>query len=290
MTYEASSIKRHRWTAAELEALDKTIVEVTAAENPVSLRGVYYRCVSRGVIEKTEQAYSRVGRQLTKLRIAGRLPWDWIEDGSRMTFRTDSYSSAAEALDVAAQTYRRNLWIDSDAEVVILSEKDAISGTVWPVVCKKWCCDLAIARGYSSVTFVHLMAEKVLRNTARGKTTYLYQLGDHDPSGLDAWRSFQERLHEFAPGGLVECERLAVTPEQIDEFSLMTRPTKRTDTRAKNFDGESVEVDAIPAPKLRQIVDEAIGQHIDRHALEIAEAYEKSERLLIHGFAMEALS
>lgn len=288
MTYEASSIKRHRWTKAELERLDQTIVEVTAAENPVSLRGVYYRCVSRGVIEKTEQAYSRVGRRLSQLRIAGRLPWGWIEDGSRMTLRVDSYSSAAEALDVAAQTYRRNLWIDSDAEVVFLSEKDAISGAVSPIVCDKWCCDLAIARGYSSVTFVHRMAEKVLRNTAMGKTTFLYQLGDHDPSGLDAWRSFQDRLHEFAPGGLVECERLAVTPEQIEEFGLLTRPTKRTDTRAKNFEGESVEVDAIPAPKLRQMVDEAIGRHIDKHALEVAETYEESERLMLKSFALEA--
>lgn len=286
--YETSPVKRHRWTNSELDALDEAILAVTAEENPVSLRGVYYRCVSRGVVEKTELAYKRVGRQLAKLRREGRMPWDWIEDGSRMTFRTDSYSSAAEALEITAQAYRRNMWIDSDAEVVILSEKDAISGTVWPIVCQKWCCDLAIARGYSSITFVHRMAEKVLANTAVGKTTWLYQLGDHDPSGLDAWRSFQERLREFSPGGAVECERLAVTPDQIEEFGLLTRPTKKSDTRAKDFIGESVEVDAINANSLRQIVDEAISQHIDPQALDVAREYERSEQLLIRGFALKA--
>lgn len=287
--YGSRPTNLHRSTRAELEILNETIVEVTAEEHPVTLRGVYYRCVSRGVIDKTEKEYRRIGRQLIKLRTEGRLPWSWIEDGNRVTYRTDSYSSAAQALESAAQAYRRNMWIDSDAEVVIISEKDAISGTVWPIVCQKWCCDLAIVRGYSSVTFVHGMAEKVLANTAMGKTTWLYQLGDHDPSGLDAWRSFQERLHEFAPGGKVECQRLAVTPEQIEEFSLPTRPTKKSDTRAKDFTGESVEVDAINANTLRQLVDEAIGQHIDPHVLKVAEEYEKSEQLLIRKFALEAV-
>ena len=112
---------------------------------------------------------------------------------------------------------------------------------------------------------------------------YVYQLGDHDPSGVDAWRAFQERVEDFLHewGGSiwqVNFERLAVTPEQIDSMGLLTRPTKPSDTRSADFDGESVEVDAIPASELRRIVREAIEQHIPREALESERRIEKSER------------
>ena len=51
---------------------------------------------------------------------------------------------------------------------------------------------------------------------------------------------------EFAPSAGVVFERLAVTPDQIHELGLPTRPTKASDSRAKGFDGGSVEVDATP--------------------------------------------
>jgi hypothetical protein len=50
------------------------------------------------------------------------------------------------------------------------------------------------------------------------------------------------------------------------ELSLPTRPATATGTRAAGFDGESAEVDAIPAPGLRRIVGRAIKSHIDRDA------------------------
>ena len=56
-----------------------------------------------------------------------------------------------------------------------------------------------------------------------------------------------------------------MTEIQIDQFGLPTRPTKQSDSRARGFDGGSVEVDAIPPTVLRQIIEDAITQHIDRH-------------------------
>jgi hypothetical protein len=60
----------------------------------------------------------------------------------------------------------------------------------------------------------------------------------------------------FERSGGDEFVRVAVNPEQIEEFDLPTRPTKKTDSRAKTFEGESVEVDAIPPARLRQMVEE----------------------------------
>src|SRR6476646_8632364 len=65
--YGSRAVKRYRRSDSALDELDDVIVRVTAAEHPVSLRGVFYRVVSAGAIDKTETGYRVVGRQLLKL-------------------------------------------------------------------------------------------------------------------------------------------------------------------------------------------------------------------------------
>jgi hypothetical protein len=278
--YEARPVKRQRRTNAELEMVDDAIYTAVATEHPTTLRGVYYRVVSAGAVEKTEHGYGLIGRQLLKLRRTGAVPYNWITDGTRLIQKPDSWSALDRMLESAAASYRRALWDDQSVEVMILSEKDAISGAIYPVTAE-FDVELCITRGYSSETFTHGIAETVQDNHEIEKTTYLYQLGDHDPSGVDAWRSFQERVRGFAPEAYAVFERLAVTPEQIEDYDLPTRPTKTKDTRAAAFAGESVEVDALPATVLRSIVRQAIEQHIDPHALRLTEMAEREERDLL---------
>ena len=59
---------------------------------------------------------------------------------------------------------------------------------------------------------------------------------------------------------------------------MPTRPTKHTDTRAKKFIGTSVELDAIPAGKLRALVRECIERHVDQRQFGILKVAEASER------------
>jgi hypothetical protein len=116
---------------------------------------------------------------------------------------------------------------------------------------------------------------------------FIYQLGDHDPSGVDAWRAFTDKVFGFVAErygdaeSWLHFERLAVTAAQITTMNLPTRPTKQTDSRAAKFDGESVEVDAIPAPVLRQLIEDAITQYIDPDALRVTRFAEQSERDLL---------
>lgn len=268
---------RHRRTRAELADLDAAIYTAVSTEHPVTLRGVYYRVVSAGAVDKTQAGYRVVGRQLVKLRRSGAIPYTWITDGTRLMRKPASWSDLDTMLNHAAASYRRALWGDQSAAVIIMSEKDAISGAVYPVTAE-FDVELGITRGYTSETFVHSIAADVIAYDADGRTTYLYQLGDHDPSGVDGWRDFTSKVTMFAEGCDVRFERLAVTPEQIVEYDLPTRPTKRSDTRSAGFVGESVEVDAIAAPTLRQIVRDAIEQHIDPHRLLVTQMVERSER------------
>ena len=283
--YEASPVKRRRSTNAQLAELDDAIVAAVAADRPVSLRGVYYRVVSAGATEKTESAYDRVGRRLQKLRRSGRVDYADITDGTRWTLKPRSYTGVDEALEDAAASYRHALWHDQPTEVMIFSEKDAITGAVSGVT-DRWDVSLGIVRGYDSDTFTYSVAASCARAHNQGKDVYLYQLGDHDPSGVNAWEVFQRKVCEFAAEQfrirpVWHFERLAVTPQQIADMRLLTRPTKRSDTRAAQFEGESVEVDAIPAPELRRIVENAITRHINKEALRINRVVEDNERELL---------
>jgi hypothetical protein len=278
VTYGPSTVKRQRRTNAELDLVDGAIVTAASTEHPVTLRGVYYRVVSAGAVDKTENDYRLVGRRLLTLRRDGRVPYDWITDGTRWIRKPTTWYDLDTMLDDASASYRRALWNDQAVDVHVFVEKDAISGVVMPVT-ERWDVGLGVLRGFASESFVYSVAESVRRTRW---PVYFYQLGDHDPSGVDAWRDFQRKVTGFAPDADLTFERLAVTQQQITEYALPTRPTKRTDSRAARFVGESVEVDAIPAPILRALVEAAITQHIDPEALRLTRIAEDSERTLLY--------
>jgi hypothetical protein len=282
--YEASPVKRRRRTNVELAVVDEAVVAAVREDYPVTLRGVFYRVVSAGAVEKSDAGYQLVGRQLLKLRRSGVVPYSWITDGTRWITKPTTWTGIDEMLEDAAASYRRALWHDTDDEVQIFTEKDAISGVILPVT-ERWDVPLGVLRGYSSESFAHSVAESIIgSNSQRGGDTYIYQVGDHDPSGVDAWRDFTEKVTRFIAGRAddlvpyVHFERLAVTEEQIFELGLPTRPTKKSDSRAKRFSGGSVEVDAIRAPTLRYLVDDAILRHVDQEHLRLTRIYEQSER------------
>lgn len=290
MTYRPSTVKRRRRTNAELDLVDDAIVAAVEAEHPVTLRGVYYRVVSAGAIDKTEADYKLVGRQLVKLRRDGRVPYNRITDGTRWVVRPTTWRSLDDMLDSVARTYRRGLWNDTPDEVMFFTEKDAIVGAISPVT-SRWDVPVGVMRGYCSETFAHEMAESIRWSlNHRTGEVFVYQLGDHDPSGLGAWQNFTEKVSGFVGDDRldrVRFERLAVTPEQIETLALPTRPTKKSDSRARGFEGESVEVDAIPAGTLRTIVEEAIVGHVDEHHLAVLRVAEESERSILHRMAGE---
>src|SRR5215813_8040015 len=156
-------------------------------------------------------------------------------------------------------------------------EKDALSGVVYPVT-SMYDVPLMVARGYASLSFLYSAAEYI--NTLP-VPAYICHLGDYDPSGVNAGEKIEETLREMAPDAEIFFERIAVTPEQIAVWALPTRPTKASDTRAKNFGDISVELDAIEPNQLRALVQETIELHLPPEQFEILKAAEESEREII---------
>ena len=211
------------------------------------------------------------------MRRAGDLPYDWLADNTRWQRKPRTFNSVEDALRNTAAFYRKSLWTNADSYVEIWLEKDALSGVIYPVT-SMYDVPLMVARGYASLSFLYSAAEYI---NSLYVPTYIYHLGDFDPSGVNAGEKIEETLRELAPDAEIFFERIAVTPEQIEHWDLPTRPTKTSDTRAKNFGAISVELDAIEPNQLRHLVQDAIEQHLPAHKYEILKAAEQSEREII---------
>ena len=228
------------------------------------------------MIPKKEAAYQGIVIRLCgQMREDGELPWAWIADGTRWMRKPHSYSSMQEALLRTQETYRRDLWANQNAYVEVWCEKEALSGVLFPIT-SEYDVPLMIVKGFPSKDFVHGAAETI---EEIGKPAYLYYFGDHDPSGLWIWRDVQNKIRRYAPDADVTFQKVAVTPEQIKQYRLPTRPTKREgNSHAKNFRGQSVEVDSLPPDTLQALVRGVIEQHIDQRQLRITKIAERSER------------
>jgi hypothetical protein len=181
----------------------------------MTVRQVFYQATVRALIDKTEAGYDKIQRDLVLLRRAG-LPYDWIADNTRWVRKPRTYGSPEEALRAIAAHYRRSLWRDAPVQVQLWIEKDALAGVVYETT-ELFDVPLLVARGYSSLSFLHSAAEAI---RADGRPAFIYQLGDHDPSGVDAARKVNETLREFAPEADITFERLAVLPHHIRAFRL----------------------------------------------------------------------
>jgi len=276
-SYQASPVKRRRSTKAEVEQRRESLLDIVSEMQPMTVRQVFYQATVRSIIEKTEAGYTKVQTDLALMRRAGELPYEWLADNTRCQRKPRTFNSVEEALKQTAQLYRKNLWASADAYVEIWLEKDALAGVVWPVTAA-YDVPLMVARGYASLSFLHTAAEFINDLTV---PAYIYHLGDYDPSGVNAAEKIEQTLRELAPYAEIYFVRIAVTPGQIQEWNLPTRPTKASDTRAKNFGEISVELDAIEPEVLRTIVEAAIELHLPSEQLEVLKAAEESERELI---------
>ena len=257
----------------------------------MTVRQVFYQLVARGVIEKTEAQYQQtVIRLMTDMRIADELPFEWVIDESRRRRITQTFESISNALECTAKFYRRSALEAADDYLEIWCEKDALSGLLWEVT-SHYDVPLMVSRGMPSLTFLHGTAQEIAHAEESGKSTYIYQFGDWDPSGVLIPKSIEDRLEQMCEELGCEppyVERVALTKAHITEFNLPTRPTKRDGNRhANSFEGESVELDALPPRILREMVREVIERHVSPRMLTGIRAAEESERELLTAWSRQ---
>ena len=221
-------------------------------------------------------------RELVKMRREGLIPWGWITDGSRSVFGHRRYGDPDSYARQAAGNYRKDYWLDSAEYVEVWLEKEALKGVVSPVVVGEFGLDLYVTKGQPSVTYLY---EAALQIAEAGRPTHVYVLTDFDPGGLRIFDRVRRELEGFAPDAQLRVERIAVTPEQIAEHGLPTRPGKGKDPQADGFAREHgegcVELDAMPPGTLRSLVRASIERHMDPERLRVMKMAEREERDLL---------
>lgn len=279
MTYQAGPIKRTRRTKAEVEQLERQIVEVLAADHPQSVRHVFYRLTDPRLpvpIEKSEKGYCQLQHRCTVMRREGKLPYSWFADSSRRGYFTYTYRDAADFVLAMQSYYRADLWRDAEARCEVWCESRSIAGVLLGT-CKELAVDLYPCGGFPSLSFVHDAA--ILTNRLGDpRPLHVFYIGDYDPAGvlIDSNLERELRLHLDDDIDL-HFRRLAINPDQIERYDLPTKPRKKTDKRALHI-RETVEAEAMPAHLLRQIVREAVEALLPAGALYAAQAAEQSER------------
>ena len=268
------AMKRKRRTQAAMSDIRQGLIALAEEHAPATVRQIFYLAVSAGLIDKTETEYkATVCRLLSDARLDGSLSWHTVVDHTRAAHRAYTHDGIRDALEATKQIYRRAMWDHHPERVEIWTEKETLTGVLRSAALD-WQVGLFPTRGYPSLSFLYDCAEDI---EIAGKPTFIYFLGDHDPSGRDIRRNVFDRLREFAPSVEITFETLAVTPEQVEEMDLSLRPTKETDSRSAGWRGGSVEVEAIPPDHLRRLVTEAIIEHVDVQEYYRIKAAEDSE-------------
>jgi hypothetical protein len=271
----------------------------------MTLRQLFYRCISAGLMKNSPKEYKRLGGIMTRLREADEVPRTWIVDHVRETLKPSSWSGLPDYGDTVREVYRKDFWASLDHHVEIFVEKDAIAGTIQPVT-EEYDISLQVCRGYASVSFAGEIADEWRQI---GKPIYAYYLGDFDPSGFDLERDLREKLARYSGrscyqrsdfersgfyrqgtkfvvgSGSFLWHRLGVKAEDFADHDLIALPVKHADRRAKAFITEygddCAEVDAIPPTELRKRVKAAIEDHIDQERWKKLQEVERLEKTTI---------
>jgi hypothetical protein len=155
-----------------------------------------------------------VCRHIHRLRIVDELP---------------HWQDPQEIVGAVAQQYRIDKWEGQPYRPVVLIEKDALAGVIEPT-CRTLDVAYLACRGYTSLSAMKDVGDRLLRFVRAGQTPIVLHLGDHDPSGIDMTRDIRDRLQVFV-GNHVETRRLALNMDKVQQYQPPPNPAKDTDAR-----------------------------------------------------------
>lgn len=231
----------------------------------LTIRGLHYRLVSRGMINDI-QHYKRVVAAMEVARWDGLVAFDTFSDNDRAMIGTteyehtdleDSISHAKQSIQAWMQYFRRNRWEGQPYYVEVFIEKKALQG-VFESVTNRLDVTLGACKGYPSLTFLHEASLRFKDAIVQGFKPIILYFGDYDPSGEDIPRSIEENLKRMGVEDL-EVRRIALMEEQVIEWNLPPAPVKEGDSRSASWNGlGQVELDAVEPNQLQELCRKAI--------------------------------
>ena len=265
-----------------LAQLDAQIIAALEADNPQSVRHVFYLMTDQRLpvyVQKSDKGkdngYGRVQRRLKQLREAGQIPFNHVVDMTRRGYHVATYDGQGDFLRRVAGLYRANLWGEVGVRVEVWAESRSIAA-VLEADCRELAVSLYPTGGFSSMSLADVAAREHVQHQQFTYSGVIYYVGDWDKSGREIGRDVERKLPKYIKrlGGdpdWLRFDRLAINEEQIAAYNLSEKPGKGSDT-------VTVEAEAMPSGILRGIVRDAVESHLPAGALHAARVAEESER------------
>jgi len=281
---------------ALIDLANGIIAEYAAQGFDLTLRQLYYQLVARDHIPNTVRSYKRLGNIISDARLAGLLDWSAIVDRTRAVRARSHWDSPVEIVRSAQRSYHIDMWKTQKYRPEVWIEKDALIGVISNV-----CHDLDVpyfaCRGYVSQSAMYEASKRLARAQSFLDAHHypvIFHLGDHDPSGMDMTRDIIARLELMTRTYILtssgfRVDRLALNPDQIDEYQPPPNPTKLSDSRAADYVAEygmdSWELDALEPSVIVDLIKSAISGLIDAPLWAAAQAVKdraKAELRAVH--------
>lgn len=249
-----------------IEASVKVLSENYKAHLKMTVRQIYYQLVAKQIIENHRLEYKRIVEAVVAARKRGDVDWVRIEDRTRQPIQVSMWDGITDFGMTAVEQYRRNIWPGQSCYVEVWLEKAALAG-IFEEILDPYGITLNVGRGNDSWDSIRNIAERFLAQDKHNPVLIFFS--DFDPTGEDMRRDVAERLEYFGCrpkliiGGLRKGD--------IKRYRLPPDFAKKTDSRYRKFVekyGEDVvELDALPASKLKVRIEREVEKRMDLEAL-----------------------
>jgi hypothetical protein len=300
-------------TLALLDQVD-SVLEEYQKFLPLTVRQVFYRLVGQYGYDKTEQAYARLCEMLVRARRAGMISFGAIRDDGTAGGEPQTFADVAdfwEGVQSDVEHYSRHRLAGQDVAIELWCEAAGMVPQMQRVA-YPFSVPIYSTGGFSSVTVTWEIAKRAL---LRDVPTVFLHCGDYDPSGESIFTAMAQDARMFvrqlvhaaqvnddpenaiALGKAMSLEeeqvmeivtgkrspelrpvRVALTEDQVYENDLPTAPPKKSDTRSRNWTGETCQLEAMPPELLADTVREAIRSEIDLDVYRREVALEQADR------------
>lgn len=256
---------------------------------PLTLRQVHYLLLNDPPLVNSrtgrryrndKNCYQTLSGVITRLRVAGELPFSCLADPNRHLTPPQWFSQSANAylrgfIDSCGSEYRRDLMQGQGDFIAVFVEKQTQQALFEEhLVLEYPGIPLAVCRGETSISGTHAIAEAWRRS---GKSRLvLVGMTDCDPAGSSIAATVGKQLFEMGMSSSnLEIIRAGLTPEQARSHGARPAPIKTNERGgvatkaakwARKHGTDVFELESIPQEALLGILDNAIESVLDLEA------------------------
>lgn len=239
--------KRQDLSTLQDMILKGKLIDLARDMAPITVRGLYYQSVLHPLLpfitkdsDGDKHNYDLIQGRVTNLRRDGTIPWEWIVDESRASYKRDRYANVSDFASIAPYYYGLDYWDDQRYRPLVIVEKNGQVG-VYRDHASSFGVDIASTKGYGSISHIRrIVEESILPYLEKAQDVYLLIAADFDPSGnhwpVSMIDEIKSMLPRHLPGSLLDSRVLLNYADALTlGSSVALRLPNPNDSRTKAF-------------------------------------------------------